>query len=214
MSQKPGWLKPHGLPWKRGAERLVYENPWIRVSHHEPTAPTGRPAQYGLVSFKNLAIAVLPLHDDGTVTLVGQHRFPFADYSWELPEGGSPHGEDPLDGARRELAEETGLQAADWRKILQVQLSNSVTDERAVGYLALGLTESDGGHQSDDTEEIVLARVPFREALDAALAGQMEDVLTVAMLLRVYHMAREGVLPDALTRVMLGWGASMAGDPT
>lgn len=214
MSQKPGWLKPHGLPWKRGAERLVYENPWIRVSHHEPTAPTGRPAQYGLVSFKNLAIAVLPLHDDGTVTLVGQHRFPFADYSWELPEGGSPHGEDPLDGARRELAEETGLQAADWRKILQVQLSNSVTDERAVGYLALGLTESDGGHQSDDTEEIVLARVPFREALDAALAGQMEDVLTVAMLLRVYHMAREGVLPDALTRVMLGWSASMAGDPT
>lgn len=214
MSQKPGWLKPHGLPWKRGAERLVYENPWIRVSHHEPTAPTGRPAQYGLVSFKNLAIAVLPLHDDGTVTLVGQHRFPFADYSWELPEGGSPNGEDPLDGARRELAEETGLQAADWRKILQVQLSNSVTDERAVGYLALGLTESDGGHQSDDTEEIVLARVPFREALDAALAGQMEDVLTVAMLLRVYHMAREGVLPDALTRVMLGWSASMAGDPT
>jgi 8-oxo-dGTP pyrophosphatase MutT (NUDIX family) len=214
MSQKPAWLKPHGLPWKRGAERLVYENPWIRVSHHEPTAPTGRLAQYGLVSFKNLAIAVLPLHDDGTVTLVGQHRFPFADYSWELPEGGSPHGEDPLDGARRELAEETGLQAADWRKILQVQLSNSVTDERAVGYLALGLTASDGSHQNDDTEEIALARVPFREALDAALAGQMEDALTVAMLLRVYHMAREGVLPDALARVMLGWRASMAGDPT
>lgn len=204
MSQKPGWLKPHGLPWKRGPERLVYENPWIRVSHHEPTAPTGRPAQYGLVSFKNLAIAVLPLHDDGTVTLVGQHRFPFADYSWELPEGGAPHGEDPLGGARRELAEETGLQAAEWRKVLQVQLSNSVTDERAVGYLALGLSESAGGHQADDTEEIVLARVPFREALDAALAGQMEDVLTVAMLLRVYHMAREGSLSDALTRVMLG----------
>jgi 8-oxo-dGDP phosphatase len=204
MSQKPGWLKPHGLPWKRGAERLVYENAWIRVSHHEPTAPTGRLAQYGLVSFKNLAIAVLPLHDDGTVTLVGQHRFPFADYSWELPEGGAPHGEDPLDGARRELAEETGLQAAEWRKVLQVQLSNSVTDERAVGYLALGLSESEGGHQADDTEEIVLARVPFREALDAALAGQMEDVLTVAMLLRVYHMAREGSLPDALARVMLG----------
>lgn len=204
MSQKPGWLKPHGLPWKRGAERLVYENPWIRVSHHEPTAPTGRLAQYGLVSFKNLAIAVLPLHADGTVTLVGQHRFPFADYSWELPEGGSPHGEDPLEGARRELAEETGLEAAEWRKVLQVQLSNSVTDERAVGYLALGLSESGGGHEADDTEEIVLARVAFREALDAALAGQMEDVLTVAMLLRVYHMAREGALPDALTRAMLG----------
>ena len=203
MSQKPAWLRAHGAPWTRGAERLVFENPWIRVSHHEATAPTGRPAQYGLVSFKHLAIAVLPLHDDGTVTLVGQNRFAFMDYSWELPEGGAPQGEDPLAGARRELAEETGLQAAEWRKVLQVQLSNSVTDERAVGFLAFGLTRCDEGHARDDTEALTLERVPFREALDAALAGHMEDVLTVAMLLRAYHMAREGALPDALTRAML-----------
>ena len=137
------------------------------------------------------------------MTLVGQNRFALADYSWELPEGGSPLGEDPLDGAKRELAEETGLQAREWRKVLQAQLSNSVTDERAVGYLALGLSEGDGGHKRDDTEEIALARVPYREALDAALSGHMEDVLTVAMLLRAYHMAREGELPDALTRAML-----------
>jgi len=198
----------------RGPERPVYENPWIRVSHQEPTAPTGQPAQYGLVHFKNLAIAVLPLHDDGTITLVGQHRFPFADYSGELPEGGSPHGEDPLAGAKRELAEETGLEAREWRRVLQMQLSNSVTDERAVGFLALGLSPSDGGHERDETEEIALARVPFREALDAALAGHMEDALTVAMLLRAYHMAQEGALPDALARVMLASGASTTGDPT
>jgi 8-oxo-dGTP pyrophosphatase MutT (NUDIX family) len=204
MSDKPAWLRPHGAPWGRGPERVVYENPWIRVSHHEATAPTGRPAQYGVVSFKNLAIAVLPLHEDGTVTLVGQSRFALADYSWELPEGGSPLGEDPLEGARRELAEETGLQAAEWRKVLQAQLSNSVTDERAVGYLALGLSPSDGRHRGDDTEALQLARVPFREALGAALAGHMEDVLTVAMLLRAYHMAREGGLPDGLARRMLG----------
>lgn len=204
MSQKPAWLRPHGAPWKRGAERSIYENPWIRVSHHEAVAPTGRPAQYGLVSFKNLAIAVLPLHDDGTVTLVGQNRFAFMDYSWELPEGGAPHGEDPLDGARRELAEETGLQAAEWRQVLQVQLSNSVTDERAVGFIAFGLSPSAASYVHDDTEELALARVPFGEALQAALSGQLEDVLTVAMLLRAYHMAREGELPDALTRAMLG----------
>jgi 8-oxo-dGTP pyrophosphatase MutT (NUDIX family) len=204
MVHMPAWLRPHGVPWKRGAERVVYENPWIRVSDHEATAPSGRPAQYGLVSFKNLAIAVLPLHDDGTVTLVGQNRFAFMDYSWELPEGGSPRGEDPLEGAKRELAEETGLQAAVWRQVLKVQLSNSVTDERAVGYLAFGLSPSDAGHQSDDTEVIALARAPFREVLEAALAGDLEDALTVAMLLRAYHMAREGDLPDALVRAMLG----------
>ncbi|CAN7381882.1 NUDIX hydrolase [Phenylobacterium sp. LjRoot219] len=203
MSQKPDWLRPHGSPWTRGAEQMVYDNPWIRVSHHEAVAPTGRPAQYGLVSFKNLAIAVLPLHDDGTVTLVGQNRFALAGYSWELPEGGSPIGEDPLEGAKRELAEETGLQAREWRKVLQVQLSNSVTDERAVGYLALGLSDAVGRAQGDDTEELALVRAPYREVLDAALAGHMEDMLTVAMLLRAYHMAREGALPDALTRAML-----------
>jgi 8-oxo-dGTP pyrophosphatase MutT (NUDIX family) len=204
MSQKPAWLRPHGVPWKRGSERVVYENPWIRVSDHEALAPTGRPAQYGLVSFKNLAIAVLPLHDDGSVTLVGQNRFALADYSWELPEGGAPLGEDPLEGAKRELSEETGLKAAEWRKVLQAQLSNSVTDERAVGYIAFGLTPCDAGHQSDETEQLTLVRAPFREALDAALAGHMEDMLTVAMLLRAYHMAREGALPDALARSMLG----------
>jgi 8-oxo-dGTP pyrophosphatase MutT (NUDIX family) len=204
MSRKPDWLRPHGRPWGRGPERTVYENPWIRVSHHDATAPTGRPAQYGLVSFKNVAMAVLPLHDDGTVTIVGQHRFAHDDYSWELPEGGSPVEEDSLEGAKRELAEETGLAAREWRKVLQVQLSNSVTDERAIGYIALGLHPSDAGHQGDESEDLQLARVPFGELLEAALAGHIEDVLTVAMLLRAYHMAREGQLPDALARAMLG----------
>ena len=204
MSDKPAWLRPHGRPWKRGPERLVFDNPWIKVTEHEAVAPTGKPARYGVVGFKNLAIAVLPIHQDATVILVGQNRFALADYSWELPEGGSPLGEDPLEGARRELAEETGLCARDWRPVLKAQLSNSVTDERAVGYLALGLSESRGGHQRDDSEDLQLARVPFHEALQAALDGHMEDMLTLAMLLRAYHMAREGALPDALARVMLG----------
>jgi len=204
MSQKPAWLRPHGRPWRRGPQRVVYENPWIRVTDHQATAPTGRPAQYGVVGFKNVAIAVLPLHDDGTVTLVGQNRFVMGDYSWEIPEGGSPLGEDPLAGAKRELAEETGLVAREWRQVLQAQLSNSVTDERALGYVALGLSDSDGDHGQDDSEDLQLARAPFRELLGAVLAGHVEDMLTVAMTFRAYHMAREGELPDALAGVMLG----------
>lgn len=202
MSQKPDWLKAHGGPWIRGETRVVYENPWIRVTEHQATAPTGSPALYGLVGFKNLALAILPIHDDGSITLVGQARFPAQDYSWELPEGGGPLGVDALESARRELREEAGLEAADWRPILEAQLSNSVTDERAIGYLATGLTPVDA--EPDETELIALARVPFREALDAALAGHMKDMLTVAMLLRGYHMAREGALPGALARAMLG----------
>jgi 8-oxo-dGTP pyrophosphatase MutT (NUDIX family) len=204
MTPKPAWLRPHGAPWKAGDERVAFESGWIRVTDQTATAPTGNPARYGLVRFKNMAIAVLPIHDDGTVTLVGQHRFPLGDYSWELPEGGAPLSEDPLDGAKRELAEETGLAAADWREVMRAQLSNSVTDERMIGYIATGLSQSAKPPPADPTEAIVLARVPFREALDAAIAGHLPDMLTVAMLLRGYHMACEGSLPGALSRFMLG----------
>jgi len=202
MSQKPSWLREHGAPWRRGASRVVYDNPWITVTEHQAIAPTGNPAMYGGVGFKNFALAVLPLHEDGTVTLVGQHRFMFGDYSWEVPEGGGPLGVDPLESAKRELAEEAGLAAAEWREVLRTQLSNSVTDEVAYGYLATGLTATDMA--PDETELLALARVPFREALDAAMAGQLKDMLTVALLLRGYHMAREEALPGALARAMLG----------
>lgn len=204
MNGRPAWLGAHGTPWMRGAGRPVYDNPWINVTEYEAVAPTGHQARYGVVSFKNVAMAVLPLHDDGTVTLVGQHRMPAGDYSWEIPEGGAPMGEDPLAAAKRELAEETGLQAAEWREVLRAQLSNSVTDEAAIGYVALGLSPAGGAHQADETESIAIVRVPFREALDAAMAGHMPDMLTVAMLLRAYHMAREGHFAPALARVMLG----------
>lgn len=204
MADKPDWLRPHGTAWKALSERVAFDNPWMRVTEHEALAPTGRRASYGVVRFKNYAIAVLPLHEDGSVTLVGQNRFPFGDYSWEIPEGGGPLEVDPLDSARRELAEETGLLAGDWREVLRVQLSNSVTDERAIGYLAMSLTAGPHPHEKDDTEEIAIARVPFREALAAAISGHLQDVLTVAMLLRAYHMAHERAFPAALARAMIG----------
>lgn len=203
MSQKPLWLKAHGKPWSQGEARTVYENPWIKVTEQTAVAPTGAPATYGVVGFKNLALAILPIYADGSVVLVGQHRLPFGDYSWEIPEGGGPKGEAPLDGAKRELAEEAGLAAGEWREILRLQLSNSVTDELAIGYLATGLTPVQGVHHVDDTEDIARTRVPFGEALEAATSGHILDALTVAMLLRAYHMAREGHLPDALARAML-----------
>jgi 8-oxo-dGTP pyrophosphatase MutT (NUDIX family) len=202
MGQKPDWMAAHGNPWTADAGRLVYDNPWLSVTEYAATAPTGRPAVYGMVGFKNRAIAVLPLHGDGTVTLVGQNRFPFRDYSWEIPEGGAPLGEDPLDGAKRELAEETGLTAGDWRPVLTLQLSNSVTDELAYGFVALDL--SAGEAAPDETEDIAIVRVAFTEALALAVGGQIQDSLTVAMLLRAHHMACSGELPRDLSRLVLG----------
>jgi 8-oxo-dGTP pyrophosphatase MutT (NUDIX family) len=202
MAQKPGWLTSHGRPWRRSNERTAFENPWLAVREYDAVAPTGKPAAYGAVHFKNHAIAVLPLHDDGTVTLVGQNRFVFADYSWEIPEGGGPRDEDPLAAAKRELREETGLEAADWRQILAVQISNSLTDEQAFGFLATGLTPTDT--EPDETEDLAVIRAPFGEVLEAAMAGHIKDGLTVAMLLRLHHMASKGELAGGLAHFVLG----------
>ena len=202
MSQKPAWLKAHGKPWRRGEAKTVYENPWIKVTEQAAIAPTGAPATYGLVGFKNLALAILPIHADGSVVLVGQHRFPFGDYSWEIPEGGGPKGENPLDDAKRELAEEAGLAAEHWRAALDLDLSNSITDERVMTWVAWGLSAVPV--DPDPTEVIVVARVPFRDLLAEIERGAVRDSLTVATAYKAYHMAREGELPAALAQAMLG----------
>lgn len=203
--RKPDWLRPHGDNWTPGPVEQVHDNPWFTVEVHKARAPTGIDADYFVQRYKNVAVGVLPLHDDGRVTLVGQWRFPIGDYSWELPEGGAPHDENPLEGAKRELAEEAGLKAEDWRKILTMQLSNASSDEISIGYLAMGLTlvETD----FDPTEALTAATVPFREALDAAISGRIQDSITVAMLLRLHHMAYEGHLPERLAHTILGRNA-------
>lgn len=191
-------------PWRIRQRSLRYENPWITVTEHDVITPGGGDGIYGVVSFKNLAIGVLPIFDDGSVVLVGQYRFALKEYSWELPEGGGPLGVDPEESARRELREETGLTAAHWTPMLEMHLSNSVTDERSVCFLATGLTEGDA--DPEPTEALTLRRAPFGEALGEALDGRITDALTVAMLLRGWHMAQTGgmdpKLSDAIRRTL------------
>ena len=199
---RPAWLRPHGRPWSvaSGPER-AHDNPWFSVDEYAAVAPTGAPARYFVQRYKNVATGVIPLHEDGTVTLVGQWRFPLADYQWEIPEGGAPLDEDPLEGCRRELREEAGLAAADWRLILKLQLSNSTSDEVALGWLATGLSSCDEAPEA--TEELATARVSFREALHAAVTGGVQDAITVAMLLRLHHMAVTGELEPELAAKLL-----------
>lgn len=201
MKTDGDWTAPIGAGWRSRAARTVHRNPWIELEVHDVVAPTGQPADYGVVRFHNHAIAILPLYDDGTTVLVGQHRFPLMNYAWEIPEGGGAKDEPPLEAARRELREEAGLLADDWRLVLEAELSNSVSDEIGFGYIALGLSETEV--EPDETEALTLRRVPFADALELALSGVLRDLLTVAMLLRAYHMAREGQLPPRLAAAML-----------
>jgi 8-oxo-dGTP pyrophosphatase MutT (NUDIX family) len=188
-------------PWRDDGARPIHDNAWLSLNEHQATAPTGHQARYAVMRPKNLAVGVLPIHDDGTVVLVGQWRFPLMNYSWEMPEGGAPFDEDPLEGARRELAEEAGLAAEHWIEALRMELSNSVTDERAVTWVAWGLTPVPA--DPDPTEALAQVRVPFRDLLHEIERGGVRDALTVATALRAYHMAGEGRLPDRLAKAML-----------
>jgi len=170
-------------PWTTKSNDVVYDNPWIQVSHRDVTTPTGTPGIYGVVSFKNLAIGVIPIDDDDHTWLVGQYRYAIDRYSWEIPEGGGPHGEDPVDAARRELQEECGLHAEHFEPILRAALSNSVTDEHAVVYIATGLTETEAS--PDETELLAVRRLPVDDAIAMALSGEIDDSLSLLGLLRL-----------------------------
>lgn len=188
-------------PWRVHGKRVAYENPWMRVVEHDTTRPDGKPANYAVMCPTHVAIAVLPVHADGSIEMVGQHRFATDRYEWEIPEGGGQCDGDPLDDARRELKEETGLTAARWLEILQVDLSNSITNEPAIGFIAWDMTEGDA--EPEGTEVITPRRLPFTEAVERAVKGEFRDMLTVAMLLKAHYMARNGQLEPALARAML-----------
>lgn len=192
-------------PWTVESETAVYDNPWIRVTDCAVTRPDGKPGQYGVVHFKNLAVGVLPLLDDGTVPLVGQHRFPHDAYSWEVPEGGGELGVDPRLTAQRELAEETGFRARNWLEITSFDISNSVTDEKAVCFLAWGL---EAGKAEPDGDEILAhKRVNFSQLHEMVLAGDIRDSLTIIMVLTAKALAEAGRLPEAPARLILGRAA-------
>lgn len=170
-------------PWQVLGSNDVYDNPWFRVVEHEVIHPAGNPGVYGVVSFRNLAVGIIPLDDTDHTWIVGQYRFALNQYSWEIPMGGVPLDTDPLVGAQRELREETGLTANDWQQILSVRVSNSVTDESGVVYVATGLRQ--GRPDFDDTERIEIRRLPFAEALKMVIDGDITDCLSVAGILKL-----------------------------
>jgi 8-oxo-dGTP pyrophosphatase MutT (NUDIX family) len=178
----------------RRTRQTAYENPWITVWHDDVIRPDGTPGIYGTVHLANLAVGVVAIDVDDRVVLVGQHRYVVDEFSWELPEGGVPEGETALTGAQRELHEETGVTATEWREIARLVLSNSVTDERAILFLATGLTH--GEAEPEPSEALTVRWLPFDDVLAMTLDGRINDVMTVVGIERVAllrHMGGPGV---------------------
>ena len=170
-------------PWRRRSRRVAYDNAWITVYHDEVVRPDGEPGIYGVVSFRSRAVGVVALDGDDRVLLVGQHRYTLDAYSWEIPEGGVPFDEPSAEGARRELAEETGYHGGTWRELLRVATSNSITDETGSVFVATGLLP--GEPDPDGTEELATRWVPLAEAIAMIDGGEITDAISQAGLLRV-----------------------------
>ncbi|RBL89404.1 NUDIX domain-containing protein [Chitinophaga flava] len=179
-------------PWTIHSSEVTYENKWIRVVHNEGLNPAGGPGIYGVVHFKNLAIGVVALDAQHNIYLVGQYRFPLKKFSWEIPEGGGPLGEYPLDTAKRELLEETGLVANHWEVICEIALSNSVTDETGVVFLARELEQRTA--EPEDTEQLMVKKLPFEEAYQMVKNFDITDSLSVAAIQKIKLMLLEGEL--------------------
>ena len=167
----------HLNPWKTHSTRLIYDNAWIALKENNVIKPDGNPGIYGVVHFKNKAIGILPIDSNGNIYLVGQYRYPLDLYSWEIPEGGCPEYEDPLAAAKRELLEETGLIASTWEQLSHTHLSNSVSDEEAIIYLATALEQAEA--KPDDTELFMYKRIPFADGLAMVKNGEITDSITV-----------------------------------
>jgi 8-oxo-dGTP pyrophosphatase MutT (NUDIX family) len=169
-------------PWQTLNSTPIYENPWISLTHHDVLNPAGKEGIYGVVSFKNLAIGVVPVDSEGYTWLVGQYRYTLSAYSWEICEGGGPLHLPALDSAKRELLEETGLVAQKWHDMGPIHTSNSVTDEAGRLYLAQELTQHTP--EPEATEQLRLWRLPLSEAIAMVMAGHITDSLSIAGLLK------------------------------
>lgn len=173
--------------WKVLEEKEVYDNPWIRVFHSKVLNPNGGEGIYGVVHFKNLAIGVIPIDEEGYTYIVGQERFPLGgEYTWEIIEGGGPLDVDPLQSAQRELLEEAGLTAERWERIQEMDLSNSATTEKAIIFLARGLRQ--GESRPEDSEKLQIRRIPFSKLYQMVLDGSIRDSLSVAGVLKLQYL--------------------------
>ncbi len=176
-------------PWKVRGSRNIYDTPWIKLTEYDARDPGGQPANYGVVHFKNRAVGIVP-YEAGYIWLVGQTRFALELYSWEIPAGGCPDGEELVECAQRELGEEAGLKAGKFSLLLDFHTSNSVTDERAYIYLATDLSPVPASPET--SEDITVKRIALDDVRAHIEAGVITDGLTVAAIYKLLLMRAEG----------------------
>lgn len=177
-------------PWKTLKSEVKYDNPWIKITEHQTINADNGDGIYGVVHYKNIAIGIIPLDENYNTWLVGQYRYPLQQYSWEICEGGGLQTVDVLDSAKRELLEELGIEANNWTNIMDMHLSNSVSDEKGVIYIAKELSYHEP--EPEEGEVLQIKKIPFNEVYQMVMDGKLTDSLTVAGILKTKLLIDKG----------------------
>lgn len=185
-------MKEENNPWKTVKSEVTYDNSWIKVTEHQTINAAGGNGIYGVVHYKNIAIGIIPLDEDYNTWLIGQYRYPLQQYSWEICEGGGLHQDNVLDSAKRELHEELGIKANDWTSIMDIHLSNSVSDEKGIIYIAKDL--SFHTPEPEEGEILQVKKIPFNNVYQMVMDGQLTDSLTIAGVLKTKLLIDKGVV--------------------
>lgn len=168
---------------KTVSSQTIFEGKIIKVTLDQAQLPDGSLAPREVVYHPG-GVAVLALDDDNTVYLVKQFRYPIQQLLLELPAGKLDHGvEDRLLGAKRELSEETGLEAAEWTYLGYTLASPGFCDEALHMYLARGLTRK--GQHLDEDEFLDVVTMPFHQLVEQVMEGIITDGKTVSTTLKV-----------------------------
>ncbi len=183
------------MPERTVESRRAFDGRLISVRVDEIETDSGRRATREVVEHPG-AVAVLPVHDDGTIVLVRQYRYAVGRSLLEVPAGTREPGEPDEETARRELREEVGLEASSWLEISRLVPVGSVLELREISYLAWDLHSAE--RDPDPQEVLKIKRLPFKDAVDMALAGEITNAGTVACILIAHAKAARGELPHAI----------------
>ncbi|WP_422003180.1 NUDIX domain-containing protein [Reyranella sp.] len=187
-------------PWRVEGTASAFDCRYFEV-RQDTVSLAGRPSQtYSSIRVRYFGVCALPVDGQGRVALIGQYRYVLDRFTWEVPGGGAAAGSDPLVTARMELEEETGWRARQWLKLVEAAVSPGTSSEVTPAYVAWDLEET---RPADNEDELLSRRwVPFREAVDMALLGQIGNLPGVAAILALETRFRRGDLPESLARLL------------
>lgn len=170
--------------WQTKSSKIVHENPWYRIRQDKVIRPNGEPGEFNVIEDAD-AVFIIPVTDDGKILFVHLYRYPTQMDSWEIPAGGIDAGEQPLQAAKRELIEETGMTADEWQDLGKIQINNSKNTAIGTVFVCRGLQH---GQKHDQAEEGITKTLAFmRDEIKQMIANdEITDASTLAPLMKYF----------------------------